>query len=104
MSELLTVRLHKCLRTPWAVAPSGCHIVGTVYCGMEFGFLVAAAGGAYLRVNGSVTQWLDRDEVLAAIRCAQRVQAARPMEAQPLGPPAEAVTVRHKKRRVPAGG
>jgi hypothetical protein len=61
MDERLTVRLHKILRAPWAIPPvEHYRVIGTVHRGMEFGFLAIARNGAYLQVNGSVVQRLNR--------------------------------------------
>jgi len=100
--ERLTVRLHKILRAPWAIPPvDSYHVIGTVHRGMEFGFLAIARNGAYLQVNGSVVQRLNRGDVDAAISSAEHLFAARlvqtPATASPIGP----VTVIRKKRRTP---
>jgi hypothetical protein len=101
MEERLTVRLHKILRSPWAIPPVDSYrTIGTVHRGMEFGFLVIARDGSYLQINGSVIQPLNREAVLAAIRTVERMRFAGPINAPPPGPPAGPVTVVHKRRRI----
>jgi hypothetical protein len=102
MEERLTVRLHKILRSPWAIPPVDCYrVIGTVHRGMEFGFLVITRDGRYLQINGSVIQALNREDVMAAIRTVERLRPG-PIDAPPPGPPAGPVTVVHKRRRFPA--
>lgn len=104
--ERLTVRLHKILRSPWAVPPGDRYrVIGTVHRGMEFGFLAIARDGGYLQINGSVVQPLNREDVNAAIGGIARFPVPRIMNATAIPAteqPAGAVTVVHKKRRVPA--
>ncbi|SDM55793.1 hypothetical protein [Polaromonas sp. JS666] len=103
MDERLTVRLHKILRAPWAIPPvEHYRVIGTVHRGMEFGFLAIARNGAYLQVNGSVVQRLNRGDVDAAISSAEQLFAARPVQASSAGSVAGPVTVIRKKRRTPA--
>lgn len=103
MDERLTVRLHKILRAPWAIPPVDCYrVIGTVHRGMEFGFLAIARDGAYLQVNGSIVQRLNRGDVDAAISSAEHLFAARPVQAPAAANVAGAVTVIRKKRRMPA--
>lgn len=94
MDKYLTVRLRGALRAPWAYFPPGYHVIGTVYRGMEFGFLAVTGCGAYLRINGSVVQALNRGEVIAAMRNAECLLAARCVEQS-----AEPVVVVRKSRR-----
>lgn len=117
MDDRLTVRLHKILRAPWAIPPVDTYrVIGTVHRGMEFGFLAISRDGAYLQVNGSVVQRLNRGDVDAAISSAEHLFAVRPFQAfasasasasasAPAPEIASAtgpVTVIRKKRRVPA--
>lgn len=111
MDDRLTVRLHKILRAPWAIPPVDTYrVIGTVHRGMEFGFLAISRDGAYLQVNGSVIQRLNRGDVDAAISSAEHLFAVRPFQAltsasasAPAPEMANAtgpVTVTRKKRRM----
>jgi hypothetical protein len=55
----------------FVAAPKSLKIVGVVRLGLEFGLLGQDAEGRYLRVNGSMIEPLNRNEVLAAIAFAQ---------------------------------
>ena len=103
MDERLTVRLHKILRSPWAVPPGERYrVIGTVHRGMEFGFLAVARNGGYLQINGSVVQALNREDVDAAIGGIAHFPAVGPMDTPSMERPAGPVTVVRKKRRIPA--
>jgi hypothetical protein len=103
MSDRLTVRLHKILRSPWAVPPVDYYrVIGTVHRGMEFGFLAIAHDGCYLQVNGSVVQTLNRADVDAAICSAEHLGVVRPVHTPAPSHPAAPVTVVRKKRRASA--
>lgn len=103
--ERLTVRLHKVLRSPWAVPPGERYrVIGTVHRGMEFGFLAIARDGGYLQVNGSVVQPLNREAVNAAIGGISHLPSCRVTDAPAMPAaerPAAPVTVVRKKRRIP---
>lgn len=96
MDKYLTVRLRGALRTPWAYFPPGYHVIGTVYRGMEFGFLAVTGCGTYLRINGSVVETLNRGEVVAAMRNAERLLETRYVEQA-----VEPVVIVRKSRRLP---
>jgi hypothetical protein len=103
MEERLTVRLHKILRSPWAVPPGERYrVIGTVHRGLEFGFLAIARDGGYLQINGSVVQPLNREHVNAAIGGISHFPAARSMDNPAMERPMGPVTVVRKRRRIPA--
>ncbi len=64
----------------FVVAPKRFNALGIVRRGMEYGILVLAEDGSYLRVNGSVERKLIAVEVENAIRRAISRRVATPQE------------------------
>jgi len=94
VDEFLTIRLRQALRTPWGLFSARALRDRDRVSRVGVWFLAKTQHGSYVRINGSLIQPLDRGEVLAALRVAQRSRAARYLK-QPADP---RVTVRKSWR------
>ena len=84
----------------FVAAPKSLKIVGVVRLGLEFGLLGQDAEGRYLRVNGSMIEPLDRNEVLAAIAFARETgRTFNNQESMPANSVVNGPVVAIRKRR-----
>ncbi len=87
----------------FVAAPIAVKTLGVVRMGLEFGLLCQDDAGHYLRFNGSVSEKLDRAEVLDALQRAMESKHHAPQSAPLFShTPAGPVVTFRKHRHVPA--
>ncbi len=83
----------------YVACPKEFSVLGIVRCAMEYGLLATTSSGAYVRVNGSTIEALNREAVEKAIAAAKQKGRGCSYASMRQMPPKEAPKVLVRKRR-----